>query len=261
MRSSSASGPGASVLLAGIEEVLRVEDLLDGPVELHRAGAPLLLELAALPAEAVLSGDRAAERDGQVEQLLDGTIGTFDLVLVAGVDEEVRVDVPVARVTPADRLKTVSSADLDGAVDDLGEPVEWDGDVLRDLSAANRRRGERNSLAPAPQRGNVPGADGLRTSSASSPRASSISDASRAASSCDPSASATTRKPAPAGTPSGNERPAAAAPLRRGTRRRPLRARFRESGRSPHNPPPSPRRTRPPAGTTPGRAGGGARPP
>ena len=140
----------------------------------------------------MLSGDRAAERDGQVEQLLDGTIGTFDLVLVAGVDEEVRVDVPVARVTPADRLKTVSSADLDGAVDDLGEPVEWDGDVLRDLSAANRRRGERNSLAPAPQRGNVPGADGLRTSSASSPRASSISDASRAASSCDPSASATT---------------------------------------------------------------------
>src|SRR5437660_316554 len=58
-------------LLARIEQALRVEDPLDRLVQLDRARRPLLRELAALEvAQAVLAGDRAAEPDGRVDELL-----------------------------------------------------------------------------------------------------------------------------------------------------------------------------------------------
>ena len=123
------------------------------------------------------------------------------------------------------------------------EAVERDDDVLADLASALRRDGDRDAVAPAPQRRHL------------APAATGACDAERVraerlapARACEalglglgPSASATTMKPAPSGTPPGNAPPgrgqrAGVEVLERGRRS----ARRRAPPRSPRSPPSAP---------------------
>src|SRR5262249_50677338 len=143
-------------LLAGIEQSLRVEGPLQLAMQLHCARAPLALEPAPLrPADPVLAGDRAAEPDRHREELFGPGPGAVELRLVARVDDEVRVHVAVARVTPAAGLQAVAAADLDRLLDRLRQAVERHDHVLAGLAAAERDDGEGHALAPAPQLGRL----------------------------------------------------------------------------------------------------------
>src|SRR6185436_12801336 len=96
-------------LLPRVEQVLRVEETLDLLVQLERARAPLARELAAFEdAESVLARDRAAEPDGEVEEILDRELGARELVRLLGIDEEGRVQVAVARVPERERDQVVA---------------------------------------------------------------------------------------------------------------------------------------------------------
>ena len=65
-----------------VEQALRVERALDLLVQLERPRLPLRLQAPALePADAVLAGDRAAERDDQREQLLADRLRRVELRL------------------------------------------------------------------------------------------------------------------------------------------------------------------------------------
>src|SRR5947207_6940760 len=93
-------GTAESALLAGVQEVLRVEGLLDPVVQVVACRAELRLELAALqPADAVLAADRSAEAQRELEQVAACVVGAPRFVEVVGREEECRVDVAVARVT------------------------------------------------------------------------------------------------------------------------------------------------------------------
>src|SRR5579859_4591116 len=85
--------------LAGIEESGRVEGLLDGEErgafgrrELHTHGVELL------DADAVLAGDRAAETHAQLEDLAAEVLGPLPLAGLVGIEEDERMEIPVARV-------------------------------------------------------------------------------------------------------------------------------------------------------------------
>ena len=105
-------------------------------VQSQRGGVPLQTEVAALdPADAMLSRDRPTEADRQLEQLIAGLVRPLDRGAVAAVKQKARVQIAVAGMTPAARVQSVAPADLDGADDRLGEPVEWYRHVFRKLSA------------------------------------------------------------------------------------------------------------------------------
>src|SRR5262249_11330495 len=125
------SPPPVLLLLAGVHEALRVERVLHGPVQLEQTRCPLPRERAALDqAGAVLPRDRAAQLDGQREQVLRSRVRTRELALVGRVEHERRVEVPVTRVAPAACGEPVAPADLECLLDGLPEPVERDDDVL-----------------------------------------------------------------------------------------------------------------------------------
>src|SRR5436305_9793398 len=86
-----------STLLARVQEVLRIERVLEEAVEPGRVSA---FETS----EPVLAGHRAAELERHREHVPRGALAAFCLV---GRDEEGRVDVAVARVPPGARLEAV----------------------------------------------------------------------------------------------------------------------------------------------------------
>src|SRR5262245_59524952 len=138
-------------LLAGVEQPFRVERPLDLLVQLERPRRPLTRELSALdPTDAVLARDRAAEPHGEPEELLGRLFRPRELVV--GRDEEGRVQVAVAGMPPAAGGQIVAAADRDGLVDRLGEPVEGNDDVLAHLAAMQRGHGDRDPVAPTPER-------------------------------------------------------------------------------------------------------------
>src|SRR3954469_9534277 len=136
-------------LFARVEQALRVQRALDGLVRAQRAAA----QRAALEhAQPVLAGHRAAQPPREREQLARRLAGPVELAAVAGVDQEGRVQVPVAGVPPAQRLQAVPGADGQRLADRLGEALDGHDDVLADLPAALRADRERDAVAPAPQR-------------------------------------------------------------------------------------------------------------
>src|SRR6478752_6079922 len=110
----SRTGPGGLALLAGVEQVLRIEGLLQPRVQVVAGGAELSCELAALqPTDAVLAGHRPAESQRELEQVVAGCVGAPLLIRVVGGEEERRVDVSVARVPEGERRNAVALADLE----------------------------------------------------------------------------------------------------------------------------------------------------
>ena len=106
-------------------------------MKVERRRGPLACQLSALrDAEPVLAGHRAAQADGQREQVLGGSPGSVDLLGARPVHQERGVEVAVAGVSPRRRRKVVASSDLDRLLDRFCQPVERDGDVLADLPAA-----------------------------------------------------------------------------------------------------------------------------
>ena len=143
-------------LLAGVQQVLRVEGLLHPQVQVVAGRSELVLELAALqPADAVLAGDRAAEAQRELEQLVARVVGALFLVEVLRREEERRVDVAVAGVTERERGDVVPLADLERLARDVAQPVERDCDVLAVRAAALREDRERRAAAPPPQVGDL----------------------------------------------------------------------------------------------------------
>src|SRR5204863_4343043 len=98
-RPAACASPARLTLLAGIQEPLRVERLLQAQVQVVRVRTELVLELAALqPADAVLAGHRAAEPERELEQLVARRVGPRLLPGLVGSEEERRVDVAVSGV-------------------------------------------------------------------------------------------------------------------------------------------------------------------
>ena len=144
--------------LPGFKQVLRVERLLHPQVQVVAGRAELVLELAALqPADAVLAGDRAAEPQRELEQLVTRVVGALLLVEVLRREEERGVDVAVAGVTERQCRHVVARADLERLARDVAQPVERDGDVLAVGAAALREDRERRAAAPAPEVGDLGG--------------------------------------------------------------------------------------------------------
>src|SRR5829696_10004699 len=105
-----------------------------------RALAPLPGEpAAAYEAQAMLAGHRAAEVQRHRQQIVGGARRAAELVRVVGREQECRVDVAVARVTPAAGRQAVAAADLERSLDRLFQSVERDGEVLAQLRAELRR--------------------------------------------------------------------------------------------------------------------------
>jgi hypothetical protein len=77
----------APELLSRVHQPLGVERALNRLVQLERTRRPLTLELSSLRvADAVLARDRAAETDGELEQVLDSERRTVELCGVVGVN-------------------------------------------------------------------------------------------------------------------------------------------------------------------------------
>src|SRR5687767_2309520 len=122
-------------------------------MELERAGPQLAGEPVPLDeADAVLAGDRPAEPERELEQLLGHARRQRELSLVLDVEQEGRVEVAVARVAPGAARQAEPATDLERLLDRLGEPVERHGDVLARLATALRTDDQREAVAPAPQR-------------------------------------------------------------------------------------------------------------
>ncbi len=90
----------------------------------------------------MLAGDRSAQLDRQLEQLLDRDLDASQLVRVVRVDEERRVEIAVACVAERDPDQAVAAADVDGRVHCLLDAVERHDDVLGDHTAAAREHRE-----------------------------------------------------------------------------------------------------------------------
>ena len=119
-------------------------------------------------------------------------LGALQRLRVAGRDQEGGVQVAVTGVAPAAGLEAVAPADLDDRRDRLPQTLERNDDVLADLAPAPRADGERDAVAPAPERLGLERPRGSSSSLAPSPSACATSPASRCASACEPSASAIT---------------------------------------------------------------------
>ena len=126
--------------------------------------------------------DAQGRRVTRQERLLEGTFGRLrDVVVgadgyiyictnnrdgrgspqarsgVAAVEEERRVHVAVAGVTPAARLELRLRRCLVRGGDHLGQPLDRHADVLADLAAQVRVGCDADPVAPAPQRGDLLG--------------------------------------------------------------------------------------------------------
>src|SRR5258708_29975218 len=146
-RKTGPSRPGLT-LLAGVQQVLRVEGPLDPVVQVVARWAELVLELAALqPADAVLAADRAAEAQRELEQLVARVVGALLFVEIVGREEERGVDVAVARMPKRQRGDIVPLADRERLARNVAELVERHRDVLAIGAAALREDRECRTAA------------------------------------------------------------------------------------------------------------------
>ena len=108
--------------LPGVAPVLRVEGT---PQTLHRFEVGLseqqIHEVAFLGANAVLAGDDTPCLDTGAQDLVARRQHTLELVRVATVERDVRMEVPISGVEHVRELQTMTIADLADAFDDLGK--------------------------------------------------------------------------------------------------------------------------------------------
>src|SRR5207253_6925298 len=124
-------------LLAGIEEVLWIERVLDRGVQLRALRPELLRKPHTLDrTDAVFPGDRSAEPQREREQLLRHARRPSDRIRIVPVEQVRRVEIAVARVPPGAGRQAEPSADGERLLDAFCEVIERNGDVLARLSAA-----------------------------------------------------------------------------------------------------------------------------
>ena len=233
-RRAAALGGLGLALLAGVQQVLRVEGLLDPVVQVVARRAELVLELAALqPADAVLAADRAAEAQRELEQLVARVVGALLLVEVVGREEERRVDVAVACVAERERRPRRGARRSRASRARRRAACR----AARRCPRCRRRRAARGSRTPhrrasATARRPRSARAGACTATASSASASCSSAATRRASACGAVGLGDDHeRGAVRAARTGTRRPRTAASPRRGTRspraRRPTRARAR----------------------------------
>src|SRR5205085_175769 len=214
-------------LLPRIQEILRVERTLDGGVQLRALRAELFAQPLRLHrADAVLAGDRASEAQREREQLFGCARRELRVVLAVAGEQERRVQVSVARVSPRRRRQAETRADRERLLDRFREPVERNGDVLARLAAALRNDAQRDAV-PLRRASHPP----LRR-----------------------------RRTNPAGQRPETPRPRSASSRRRDTRARRRSVRCRRRARSPRNRRERRRSTRRPAMSPPARASVAATP-
>src|SRR5581483_11846362 len=120
--------------LVRAEHAARVEHLLDAAHQADRDRAEVFLkELLLQRADAVLTGERAAERQRRAEDRGRGLLNALHLARVAPVEEDIRMQVAVARVTENGDRQANLGADLPHAADHLRHLATRYGDVLAQL--------------------------------------------------------------------------------------------------------------------------------
>src|SRR5262249_56132921 len=97
--------------LGGVEQPVGIEHPLHAPL-LGDGGRGELYshQLALLDADAMLSGEAAAELDAKLEDLSTAHLGALKLGPVVGVVEDQRMQIAVARMEDVDRPQSVAPA-------------------------------------------------------------------------------------------------------------------------------------------------------
>src|SRR6266852_1314985 len=92
-----------------------------------RRGAELRAHLVdLLDADAVLAGDRAADRDALLEHLARELLGARELVGTVGVEQDQRMQVAVARMEHVRAAQAVFALHFRNEVEDLAEALARD---------------------------------------------------------------------------------------------------------------------------------------
>src|SRR3954469_10854692 len=122
-------GPDSLGRSGEVEDLARVEDAegieggLDGAVDVHRDRSRLAREPLPLEdADAVLPGDRAAEREPDVHDLAEGHAGVLGRGGIRRIEDDDRMHVAVAGVTDDADDEAVGGRDLLHRLDQVGEP-------------------------------------------------------------------------------------------------------------------------------------------
>src|SRR6266850_4247109 len=103
--------------LSRIEDPLGVERVLDLAHEVERVAMFRAHVRLTYRSGAVLAGDRAADLDREAVQPVRELVGAPHFVAVGGVDQDRRVDVPVAEMAVEDDRDAQLGADLASAAD------------------------------------------------------------------------------------------------------------------------------------------------
>src|SRR3954466_16082959 len=122
--SRTTSGRSISVKLSGVEDAFRVELRLDALHNVERAAVLGTHVARTHGTGAVLARDRASDLDREAMKSIGELVRAPHLVRVVGVDEDRRVNVPIAEVAVEDDRDTQLGGDLASPahrVWDLGE--------------------------------------------------------------------------------------------------------------------------------------------
>src|SRR4051812_40191385 len=130
--------------LARVEQALRIEGGLDRAVHVQRHGPDLALQPVDLDrADPVLASDRAAQREPELQDVVEGAEGPGPLVGVGRVEADGRVHVAVAGVADDADRQLPGGGDGVAAVEEGRDPRPRDGDVVDERAAQllQRRQG------------------------------------------------------------------------------------------------------------------------
>ena len=153
MESIRAAGVGKD--LAGVHDAVGIDGVLDASHQRDRVGAEVEFhELLLQQADAVFARERAAERDGRLEDLARGGGHAAHLFGVAPVAEDVRMQIAVADVPEQRDLERVRRRDRAHAAREFRDRAARYRDVLAEFvrPATRERRRDRAPRAPHPFR-------------------------------------------------------------------------------------------------------------
>ena len=138
--------------LAGIHQAVGIED---APQPIHEVqiglGELQRQALALVGADAVLAGHAAAERDARLQQFLVGLLGARQLVGIAVVVADQRMQVAVAGVEHVGDEQPVTLGDADELAHDLRQLRARDDRVLQQIRRGQPPHRAGRLLAPLPQ--------------------------------------------------------------------------------------------------------------
>ena len=124
---------GAVEDLAWVEQAVGIERALDRAQQFERGIAELAGQESLLgEADPVFAGERAAEGQRVVEDLLHRGLDAVHFLLIALVGQKRRVEIPVAEMPERRDLHLVAGGGLVDEADHLGEFAPRDGGIFQD---------------------------------------------------------------------------------------------------------------------------------